>query len=419
LLTLDEAGVTSLGTAYASQTTIDAQGNKHLQSGQYVASDGETRAMDDVWFAVDTAYTLDTHPVQISDAIAALPDLTGFGNVHDLRQAMARDESGRLQDLVESYIAEIDPTVRNAILPPLIYAWAGVETIDPNDTAIRQHYGTAIGDARKLIALETFLGESFRGGGAPAGTTAATNLLEAFDKLSGYVAAHLLAKTQLKPLFNTVTLGWNEKTASLGFDVTATVTALRALYEAEPTSGLSRLKEFGQALEYFGEYGALVSETLRQKGSFTGSEFDFHLAILGRIPTFGDAGNNTLQGQNGDDVLFGMAGNDTLNGGTGDDLLEGGSGDDSLSGGAGDDTFVFRAGDGQDIVYDTAGSDILCFAGANLADIRFIRTGTYDLAIAHGEGDRVTLQKHFHSATYQIESIELADGSLYALSDLL
>ncbi len=94
LLTLADAGVQSIGTGFAAQTLADAQGNQHLQAGQYTGTDGNAHAVDDVWFAADTARTVDRNLVAVGDAIAELPNLQGFGNVHSLHQAMARDVSG-------------------------------------------------------------------------------------------------------------------------------------------------------------------------------------------------------------------------------------------------------------------------------------------------------------------------------------
>jgi hypothetical protein len=95
LLTLTQAGVKSLNTGYTNQTQTDAQGNQHLQVGNYTRTDGSTRAMNDVWFATDNARTIDQDIVTVNATIAALPELQGFGNVRSLQQAMARDTSGR------------------------------------------------------------------------------------------------------------------------------------------------------------------------------------------------------------------------------------------------------------------------------------------------------------------------------------
>ncbi|PIT79341.1 hypothetical protein [Limnohabitans sp. JirII-31] len=58
-------------------------------------ADGSTQQMDDVWFSVDTARTVNLNTVTVSDEIAALPELRGMGNVASLRQAMAQESGWR------------------------------------------------------------------------------------------------------------------------------------------------------------------------------------------------------------------------------------------------------------------------------------------------------------------------------------
>jgi hypothetical protein len=45
--------------------------------GSYTKADGSTQQMDDVWFSVDTARTVNLNTVAVSDEIAALPDVVG------------------------------------------------------------------------------------------------------------------------------------------------------------------------------------------------------------------------------------------------------------------------------------------------------------------------------------------------------
>ncbi|PUE30394.1 hypothetical protein B9Z39_02460 [Limnohabitans sp. JirII-29] len=78
LITLEQAGVQSLNVRYTDQgtsATKDAQGNQHQQLGSYTKADGSTQQMDDVWFSVDTARTVNLNTVTVSDEIAALPDV--------------------------------------------------------------------------------------------------------------------------------------------------------------------------------------------------------------------------------------------------------------------------------------------------------------------------------------------------------
>lgn len=66
------------------------------EAGTFAKIDGSTGAMDDVGFKVDAARTLDLAEVAISEAITALPELQGFGNVHSLHTAMALDNGRRM-----------------------------------------------------------------------------------------------------------------------------------------------------------------------------------------------------------------------------------------------------------------------------------------------------------------------------------
>lgn len=58
----------------------------------------------------------------------------GAGN-GGLSPLFSRDTSGRLKSLVQQYAKTPDPTARKAVLTTLIYAWAGVENVDPNSRA--------------------------------------------------------------------------------------------------------------------------------------------------------------------------------------------------------------------------------------------------------------------------------------------
>jgi Ca2+-binding RTX toxin-like protein len=96
----------------------------------------------------------------------------------------------------------------------------------------------------------------------------------------------------------------------------------------------------------------------------------------------GQAGDDTIQGQNGIASLThltidGGDGNDTLGGGDGDDTLSGGAGNDTIDGnrgsdvalgGGGNDTFVWDPGDGSDTLEGQSGSDALNFNGSNAAE---------------------------------------------------
>ena len=90
LFTLAQAVMLSLNSKNTNPDTsvaIDAQGNQHQELGLHIKSDASTKKMDDLWFSVDMARTVNLYVVTISDEIAALPELQGMGNVASLRRA--------------------------------------------------------------------------------------------------------------------------------------------------------------------------------------------------------------------------------------------------------------------------------------------------------------------------------------------
>jgi len=132
----------------------------------------------------------------------------------------------------------------------------------------------------------------------------------------------------------------------------------------------------------------------------------------------GDAGNDTLYGQDGFDYIYGYAnanadtiydgngvdvayggdGVDTIYGEADTDWLFGGTGNDFLYGGAitaggggGADHFVFVDGDGVDVIYDFEdGIDLIDLSGSSATSIADVTVGQITGGftwIAYGSGD--------------------------------
>ena len=138
----------------------------------------------------------------------------------------------------------------------------------------------------------------------------------------------------------------------------------------------------------------------------------------GNDTIYGGEGDDTLSGEYGDDTLYGNAGNDRLYGGEGNDTLEGGAGNDRLEGGARDDTYVFGRGDGADTIYDNHGNDTIKFKeGINKEDITFV-VADGNLSIKYGDSDAITINGYKNSSSYQIEKIELKNGSFITNSQI-
>ncbi len=461
LLSLAEAGTKSINTAYTNQNSTDGNGNQHLQTGTFTKTDGTTAAVDDVWFKTDTLDTTDEGKVAVNEAIDALPDLDGFGNVHSLHQAMALDISGRLKFLVEQFATENDPTARKDIMLHIMYAWAGVENVDPNSRAATRYYGNAIGDARKLETLEAFFGEKYLGTWCwgerdpnPHGK-AAPFLLQIFDDLTNYMTHQLMAQTHLKNLFDDIGLVWDTASESFQLDVSGAAATLQSAYTTDEANGVLLISQFAQSLATYGDFGKQVIDTLRQQGDSSSEGFSLYLSTIGMNSVIGDSGNNILNatanvdnalfgqagydhiyGNNGNDTefggddndrLYGGNGNDLLNGGTGDDYLSGGAGNDRLDGGtgydrllgdAGDDTYSYGRGSGNDSIQDSQGNNRILLDGLNPDDITFRTPNSWndDLIIAiKATGETLSIASDWNNNS----QIVFSDGTVWDRDETL
>ncbi len=407
LKTLNEAGITSINLNYEHQSITDEHGNVHSQTGTFTRTDGTSGTITDVWFDADYADTIDKSDIIIPSDIYDLPEVEGFGNVHNLRTAMALDTTGELKGLVEQYVATTNRTERDGILTDLIYTWAGVIDVDPESRAASMIYGNAIGDARKLETLEEFLGEEYLGTWCwgerdpnPHGL-AAPILLDMFETLRDYIDGVLLSQTHMKSYFDSIVPQWSDETLQMEVDISAALELLETGYEAAGTDGVLFLNDFAKVLKVYGELGQNAIEAFRAAGdpSGEGNSFDAALAGFG-ADNVGTSRNDSLKGTDFDDQLFGLAGDDYISGGDGNDTLNGGSGNDTLVGGDGNDTYVFEQGFGHDAVNNSQSG------GGNYADTVLFKDGLspddavvfregYDLIISFGENDSLRIFSYF------------------------
>ncbi|MDP1903945.1 MAG: hypothetical protein Q8M09_06845, partial [Pseudomonadota bacterium] len=184
---LSAFGIQSLSLANTTGNVSDGQGNTRTHLGSYTRAGGAGRQMGDFVFQRDTARTLATEYLDVPDDIAVLPNLMGFGNMHDLDQAMVRDASGALKALVTQYQATSDATARAAVLEQLLNKWAGVDGIAANSRG-----GNV--DARRLTLLEKFLGQDYTSQyGVNPISQAAPSLNQAYQNLADTFHAQIMA----------------------------------------------------------------------------------------------------------------------------------------------------------------------------------------------------------------------------------
>ena len=427
LRTLSAAGVASIATACQPLHAIESNGNEHLQTGTYTTAGGLTRNVDDVWFAANTTTATPPAEVPVSADIEALPDIAGLGSVPSLHQAMQLDASGHLRDLVTRYAAENDPVARAALLQSIVFAWAGVESLDP---ASRGRY---VNDARTLAAVEKFTGEAFvqgfgiTGGTSNPGPNAAPRLATAYTDVAAWVDGQLMAQTHLKSLYEGVAVGLAADGESITWEIGAPLAQLRAVYAADPVAGEALLKSFATSLRQDEAIGAPVLAALRAASATEGGDFGRALstaAVDGVVQ--GTAGVDVLIGTAASELLLGAEGDDNLDGGGGNDVLDGGAGNDLLAGHLGSDTYLFGRGSGADTIANTdtdaARDDVVELTGGlRETDIELRREGNDLVITIRGASDRLSVRGYFEGGTVAanaIDAIDFANGSRWDRAEI-
>ena len=464
LLTLEQAGIESINLKYDYQKEADENGNLEIQQGTFNRTDGTTGKVSDVWFDVDGTNTiLNEDDITIPDDIKNLPDIKGWGNVYSLHAAMALDETGTLKSLVGQYLAATDDNTKDTLLNDIIYHWAGVQDMDPVGRNPSQVYGNVLGDARKLEALEEFMGEDYLGTWCwgeretnPHGH-AAPMILQAFELLKNYVGTILSADMANNPYLQKIILTYNAETKHWDVNVDQAVALLQEAFEADATNGKIEMLQLSNILRFYDNAEDVIA-AFQAKGSADGTFFETELlnfghnsvgsaandnlfgtegndlmnglagndiikAAEGDDTALGGSGNDYIYGEDGDDVLDGEEGNDYLFGGNGNDTLKGGAGDDVLSGGNGADIYLFEKGFGNDSIDNTQddtapNADIIKFGEGILPENAILQRQGFDLIISvsyeDGTTDSVRVFSYFDkqgTSSTTVSAIQFADGT--------
>jgi len=418
LTCLNEVGVKSLKTASGGRF-VDIHLNKHV-SGSYVNTEGASHQMNDVWFRVDASKSLNAVDVHIPVEIRNLPNIDGIGNALSLHQTMAVDSSGRLKKFIEDFISGTR-SERLALLPSIIYAWAGVYDENPTKRSSTRGAGNAIGDARILESLEVMLGRDYLGiwcwgqlDANPHGPSAAI-LASAFDDLSNLVYSRLMLQTEYGSKITAVSFASEEGDRIV--DTKAVFDLLKAEYDLDPVRSRESIVDFTKTLMSIGQLGTQIIQSLREYPCDE-PEITIALHAIEISHTYGLNPNAVLNGGPEDDVLSGGSGSEKIYGYGGDDFLAGGSGDDYLAGGKGSDAYLFNRGDGDDVISiatkDRPGktADILRFGkGIVPTDITLVRRYDDLLLNVSRSGGSVLIANYFYDNGRGLACVTFEDGT--------
>lgn len=483
LLTLSSLNIVSIDLVGVTASTSTISGNPISHTSTFKFANGSTATIADAWFVHDEVNTYYTGDYTLDVRALFLPTLRGFGQLADLHIAMSQDAG--LLDLVEEFTLEwsferlADQTSLDADIADILYEWAGVDAVSPTSR------GPNV-DARHLEFLEEYFGTEFlQWGTEPNPRTTAGAILEgAWDDVFRHLKAHIVVQAGGAALFGGAvsydpTAGEPTGTFDLSQD------AIDDLVDYATATGVDTHAYWVQVAEFLANTKGLTNITATEEGwldtaiANSGLTDDWDdiadyyengITTTG-ITSYGDSGNQTINGTIGDDQLYGEGGADIINGGDGDDLvrsssswgsesvadelnggdgndeLHGDGGDDILDGGAGEDTLTGYYGDdvliggaGGDWVYGHYGDDtyvytsgddvysdqapstndkILMPVGIDSNDLTFHIIGGDDLLIEiAGLGSIQIVNQLYSGAGEIIETIEFADTSTLDLLDI-
>ncbi|MEL7405639.1 MAG: RHS repeat-associated core domain-containing protein [Cyanobacteria bacterium J06558_2] len=431
LYSLSELNITGLN-AIANQTDVINAGNIIRETTFYQLGDGTTRELADPWFQINQLHSYYDHnstynePVVLNEEIFKLPNLRGYGNLPDLRIAMAKDP--QLQALVQSFRDQVSSgnvAGGKELVESILYRWAGVDEIDPASRGIYV-------DARKLEFLEKFVDQDWYNvlfNSDIANPNGGRTLTQTFDQLLTQLEARLLAQVIESPVsYNTVTESY-EFTGTTA-EAIELLEEINAQPEATLASETINIQAVGLA-NYIREQGGVYQNWI--VGGINDEELTGDTENAVDEVFYGFLGNDILQGEAGKDTLEGGAGDDSLNGGDDQDVLDGGVGSDFLEGMADNDVYIFNRGYGHDVIEDYSlvqyylgsakedggDNDTLRFGkGITRSNLRWNFDGKdLKFTLKDSPNDSLTIINYF-DPQYRIENIEV-EGDQLAIEEIL
>lgn len=446
IMTLAQAGIVSLSLAY-SESGQDVQGNTVARIGSFIRSDGASREMASVWFALDQTVAPPTVPsgADIGDLIW-MPRLSGSADVPHLTTAMYHDPLLRqmVEDVVEGVVdfATIDEFMTQAF-EPILFRWTGVDAPPPPGQEDHPAY---------LRAMEALTGQVFHGLNwhqqelleevegiwqAIVKQFAVQFLIQAAQapryRALDDLGETLAALDPQSPTYLDDTMAALED-AEVALASAAPVSSLLAMFAAlNVDAGTGEMSgDFEQFIQdftadqpafvtfapagtdtYYILNGGIVSaawynwyqshgEFLFVVGEQMGFGTDYVLNASGWNWALKSAAN--IEGTSASEVLgeevstiggglsheqrlYGYAGNDELIGYDAVDVLVGGKGNDTLRGGSGSDMYVWASDHTLDRIIEESGTDDVIYFSSELRseDLRVVRpAGTNDLHLHFG-----------------------------------
>lgn len=347
LKTLEELGIKSISLTTENKNHKTESGTIITDSAEVQFTDNRITEIAEHWFE---AHSFDSQELNIEgDGVS----LTSFGNMPSLSNALAADESGKLNLLIEAFREADDFAEKRIITKKILYFITGANEILSNSR------GGSV-DARDLHVIEAVMGvESFIGadGSTTPNSNAAPILKELYVQFENLYLSlldnELDGNGYIEYLEEKVDENGNIVIDQEYIDITIENAAMQGNnVEAMIFSIGSYLKTYDRAcgtncFDAFKERYSEYAETLE--------------TITNADSVLGTNGNDSINGTNASEIFWGDSGNDTINARNGNDFIYGGTGNDTMNGGDGNDSYYIDANHGNDVIRDTKGDNKLIF----------------------------------------------------------
>ena len=222
-------------------------------------------------------------------------------------------------------------------------------------------------------------------------SSVARMLNDIYKEFKDYVFASIELQTTYKGLIDTKYQYYDYDANKYGYDFSKVNSKIRELYSEQKYEEIAKINGLiKQAATYRDNLLTSFEENLIK---LAGDNEHFRYVAM----------SNYIKGTDGDD---------TINGNNANDWIEGGKGNDTINGGDGDDTYVYSKGDGDDIIYDTRGTNKIKFKDVTKNEADFLREGNSLALKIKDTNEKITIYDFFnHNTQATISIFEFADGN--------
>ena len=351
----------------------------------FVYEDDTIGNIGEMWVSSDLYDAIETVIIGVSEAADGLPNVRSFGTVNSLHNAIAMDETGKLTELVNSFISKTDNDIRISIVEEILHFICHTENIESDSR------GSYI-DAKDLAVIESFMGQDFMGvnGGNP--NSAASPILKSVYSNLVEMYCFAMIGSQISEHLDYITAHTEDDGS-----ITPNMTFFnKHMYYSMKLGQISE-KTFSDICSYLGYYGSNIQNDYQLFIEFrtymeeTAPQYldIIDSSVFGAIR--GNDGNNALNGTNVSDVIYGSGGNDT---------------------------YVFTKGYGHDTIIDSDGLNTLRFSNLAPSDILVNGTGDYDVTITiKGTNDTLVIRDFRKEEEYRNYDLEFNGIKMHVTDD--